>query len=274
MNMSSFDTSNLRQNADFEVLISKGLYWVPLNRLGHTRYDQYSILKIVKLLAEEKRKRIASVYEAIQLLQNSNFDYYSNSNCNGEKIGNIFWIHHKPGYISVRTNTGCCTDLASWLDYLIQDIYPYRGYLWFFRPDSSNHVLNYIFYKGFYYIVDVTAMLREKSKQCCPENGRRVDYINSLYPTGVCFKCKELYAFVKYHDRIQKFHRHAFLYTDVSSHSTIPPIGAEVSGSNLTVYFSFPCKIILDSPRIQYLFKKQFNYSPNWNFYSEEKDIK
>lgn len=97
-----FDTENLRINADYEIKVYDDVYLVPVRQLGGTRYTNTEIKAMLKLTPEEKRQRISTLYEAIQLYQASNFrGVFDNVPLNG-------WEVHKPGYHAVRTNEGCC----------------------------------------------------------------------------------------------------------------------------------------------------------------------
>lgn len=48
------DLENLRYDANFQVQISKGLFWVPVCTLGNSRYTNEEVLGWVKYSPDEK----------------------------------------------------------------------------------------------------------------------------------------------------------------------------------------------------------------------------
>ena len=64
---------NYFYDIEFETQVYKGVYWVPINSLGKTRYTSAEMFEISKLSLENKRKKIGNLYEAIQLFQISEF---------------------------------------------------------------------------------------------------------------------------------------------------------------------------------------------------------
>ena len=64
---------NYRQDADFCILVFEGVDWVPLNTLGKTRYTNAQMKEIAVLPLPERKSRIATLYEAVQLFILSGF---------------------------------------------------------------------------------------------------------------------------------------------------------------------------------------------------------
>ncbi|GHU76490.1 hypothetical protein FACS189461_4100 [Spirochaetia bacterium] len=260
----SCNTINLIHNAQFEVLISNDLFWVPVNRLGNTRYKNGDIKKLAPLNPAEKKTMVTNAYEAVQLFQIGQFEDREDvlyMEYNGKE-----WEHHKPGYYAVLDNYGCCSSIAAWFDYLLGDIYQDRGYIMFSRPDGSGHVMNYVFFDNAYYILDLTAMTYEKAGDCCRETGIKKDYIRSKYATGCCFKTSSISSFVKFHSRIQLFHGFEFLYSKIPSCSYLPPLSVNVlPDKTIAITGPYHPDILNKAKNIIWRYEEGPNYSPAWN---------
>jgi hypothetical protein len=262
----SYDTINLVHNADFEVFVSKDLYWVPVNVLGKTRFKNSDMEKLVDKKPAEKQAMRFNLYEAIQLFQVCQFD-------DKEDVLNIEykgmgWEHHKPGYFAVLSNFGCCSSIATWLDYIVSYQYKERGYLEFTRPDGTGHVINFIYHKDFYYIIDISAMVYNRAAFCRKESGNKQDLLKSKYITGRCYKTNNLANFVKYHSRIQKFHNIEFLYYKIAAMPYIPPISVKVfPNKSIELFVSVEIELLNRVETIKIFYDRGPNYSPNWNCY-------
>lgn len=186
-----YDTDNLRYDADYKVKVADGVWWVPVNELGKTRYTNREIAAMTEHSPEEKQEEISTLYEAVQLFQISNFTY-SEDNVRITE-GELSWEHHKPGRDAVRTNTGCCASCSSWLNYLLSGDYEQMGYLAYNFPDGLGHVFNYIFRDGWYYFIDLTCYTAEDMAKA-PESGYTSDY----NPARVIHKVREPEDYVKY----------------------------------------------------------------------------
>jgi hypothetical protein len=265
MDDKSYDTINLVHNAHFEVFISHNLYWVPVNELGHTGYTNNEVKQFINYPPEKKRSSIRNVYEAIQLLQVCKFEEtidVLHLDYNGTE-----WEHHKPGYHAVLTNRGCCSSIASWLNYLVGDKYPLRGYIGFTRPDASGHIFNYYYIDGFYYLVDANAMLYNYAPKCCKETGNKKDFLNTKYITGCCYKTNNLWDFIKFHSRILKYKGSDFLYYKLPPDEYIPPSSSRILADRTVILLS-SCKDVLCEPeKFKIVREDGPNYSPNWNYY-------
>ena len=58
---------------EFEIPITKNLYWVPLSALGYATYSTGELQKIAQLSPEEKRRYIHSLSDAVNLFNISDF---------------------------------------------------------------------------------------------------------------------------------------------------------------------------------------------------------
>ena len=133
------DTENLRYAADYEVEVADGVWWVPAVSLGESRYTNSDIAKMVNTRPGQKREKLATLYEALQLFQIGNF---ANGNDN-QRIAErgVNWEHHKPGYHAVRTNEGCCATDSNWLNYILWQDYDEVGFLAYSQSDGGGHIL-------------------------------------------------------------------------------------------------------------------------------------
>ena len=148
------DLKTLRHDVSFDVEVFPGVRWVNAATLGTSRYSNQEIHGMLDASPEEKRDKISTLYEALQLFQVGNF---TGSDDNVRIFENgINWEHHKPGYHAVRTNTGCCATDSNWLRYILDGDYEQVGFIATSQPDGSGHVFNYILQEGLYYIIDLT----------------------------------------------------------------------------------------------------------------------
>ena len=137
------DLKTLRHDADFELEVYPGVYWVPANALGSSRYTNADIYQMLDASPEDKQQLISTLYEALQLYQIGNFTS-SDDNIRIFENG-INWEHHKPGYYAVLSNSGCCATDSNWLRYILSSDYEQVGYLATSQRDGGGHVYNYIF---------------------------------------------------------------------------------------------------------------------------------
>ena len=61
------NTGNYFNDISFETEVYTGLYWIPINSLGKTKYTYEDMEQILKLPIEIRKKKIHNLYEAIQL---------------------------------------------------------------------------------------------------------------------------------------------------------------------------------------------------------------
>lgn len=206
----------------FLTRISPNLYWVPFNSLGKSRYRNDEMrLVISKKKPDEIKALKLNLYEAIQLFQASGFQEVNDIERYDEN-GTI-WEIHKSGKFAVEANQGCCSTAAAWLNYVVSEKYPQRGYLHYIRPDGSGHVANYLNVENYYYIVDMTTQTSNNVDGSPKETGVIRDYLASEYNTGICFRANSLLDFARYHARIQKTKGFHFSYFEIPPDLALPP---------------------------------------------------
>ena len=193
------DLKTLRYDANFEVEVSDGVYWVPAVTLGISRYSNADIHGMLNTTPEQKQKNISTLYEALQLYQVGNF---TPSDDNVRIFdGGIMWEHHKPGYHAVRTNTGCCATDSNWLRYILDGDYEEVGYIATSQRDGSGHIYNYLLHEGWYYIIDLTHYHASGPLVTALESGQMNDYYRSDYILGNIHKVKNIQDYVNYVQR-------------------------------------------------------------------------
>jgi len=190
------DLKTLRHDANFEVEVSEGVYWVPAVTLGTSRYSNMDIYNMLDLSPEEKQQKISTLYEALQLYQVGNF---TPSDDNVRIFdGGTNWEHHKPGYHAVRTNTGCCATDSNWLRYILDGDYKEVGYIATSQRDGSGHIYNYILLDGWYYIIDLTHYHVTGPLVTALESGVLDNYYASDYILGNIHKTQDIQKYVDY----------------------------------------------------------------------------
>ncbi len=191
-----YDIDTLRHDAEFQMIVSDDVWWVPVSELGKSRYTNWEIAGMVEDSPEQKQEEISTLYEAVQLFKISGFTY-TEDNVNIPENG-ISWEHHKPGRDAVRTNTGCCAADTNWLNYILDGDYEQAGFIAYSMADGNGHVFNYIYQDGYYYFIDLTGYEEESVDALACESGLPRDFINSVYTGGCLLKAKTPEAFVKY----------------------------------------------------------------------------
>ena len=228
----NYDSHNLRYEANYEVEVANGVWWVPVNTLGSSRYTNREIAGMVEHTPEEKQEEISTLYEALQLFQISNF---AEGDDNVRIMENkINWEHHKPGYDAVRTNNGCCATDSNWLNYILSGDYEQVGFMAYSQPDGSGHIFNYLYMDGYYYFIDLTHYRTDFSDAAAPETGNLSDYRNSDFVAGNLHKAKDPESYVKYCvDSYNNPPARFFLYT---AENCLPVDGVNTDGQMTITY--------------------------------------
>ena len=190
------DLEYIRHNADFEVEIAEGVFWIPMKVLGGSDITNDEIVGILEESPEIKQEKIDTLYEAIQLFQIGEF-YFTSDNIRIDENG-ISWEHHKPGYNAVVTNNGCCATCSNWLNYILKDDYDEVGFVAFSERDGSGHIYNYIKQDGWYYFVDMTHQTVAWEDMAL-ESGNIKDFYSSDYVLGNLLKVKNLEDYIEFY---------------------------------------------------------------------------
>ena len=233
-NDAPYDTPNLRFNADFNIEVADGVFWVPVNCLGKTKYSNKQIAAMVSQSPEQKQASIRTLFEAVQLYQISKFKgIYDNIKISEQGIE---WEHHKPGYDSVRTNEGCCASDAAWLTYILKNDYDEIGTCGFGQHDGNGHIINYIKHDGWYYFIDMMQYRLDSLPTSGTETGQIKDYLKAYEAAGGNFhRSKHIENYVDY---LKKSLKHTPCFFITCKKDYCPPIGSR--SANGITYFIYP----------------------------------
>lgn len=194
-NDSGKDLSLLRHDAQYDIEVFDGVFWVPAVSLGESRYTNAEIAAMLDDSPEEKQAKIGTLYEALQLYQIGDFRS-ADDNVRIFESG-INWEYHTPGRNAVINNCGCCATDSAWLRYLLDGDYDEIGYIATSQRDGSGHVYNYIQDGEWYYIIDLTHY-RNDWIATIEENGDIDAYSRSDRVLGNIHRTKDLADFVNY----------------------------------------------------------------------------
>ncbi len=241
------DLKTLRHDASFEHEVFPGIFWVPANSLGSSRYTNDDISQMLDASPEDKQNMISTLYEALQLYQVGNFTP-SDDNIRMSENG-VHWEHHKPGYYAVLSNTGCCATDSNWLHYILAGDYDELGYLATSQRDGSGHVYNYIFHDGWYYFIDLTHYHASGSPiDNAVEDGDINSYHSTDYILGNLHKTQSVQSYVDYVQ--QTFNDPPglmFMYTA----ENVPAVDSVPNGSIIQILFEdspLDITVVFDDP--------------------------
>ena len=259
------DTWNLRSNASFEFEVADGLWWVPAITLGQTHYTNSQIAEIVNETPEQKKEKISTLYEAIQLFQISGF---ANGNDNIRvSADGINWEHHKPGYYAITTNNGCCATDSNWLLYVLDGDYDEVGMICYSYSDGSGHVFNYIKDGEYYYFIDLTHY-RNDFRSSAVENGKESAYYGTDFIAGNIHKTKDPLLYVNY--CLKNYNNPPALFAMYPNHEVVSIDGVHTENGIVITYnqeIEDSMTIVYDNPddNLTYGFAKDNSEVPDWS---------
>ncbi len=192
----SKDIGVYSNSIEFQTEVYQGVYWVPLNTLGKTRYTNDEIYEISKLPIGTKKEQISTLYEAVQLFQISNFQGIMD-NSNYWISDKTLWQIHKSQDQAVLSNEGCCATDTNWLSYFIKDKYDFIGSFCYANTDGNGHITTYIKQCDYYYFLDMMMCRADSQKHLCNENGVLSDLSASEW-AGFLYKTKDPINFCKF----------------------------------------------------------------------------
>lgn len=243
----SKNTGNYSNNVQFEVEVYNGVYWIPINTLGASRYSNEEMAEISRMPLDKKKEQIGNLYEAVQLFQVSEFrgifdnkDYW---------IDNIHWQTHKDPEESVLTNEGCCATDTNWLAYFIKDKYNSVGSFCYANKDGNGHITTYIKYDSEYYFIDMMMCRKDSQEFLCKENGVLSELMNSEW-SGFLYRCKNPVDFCLFNiDRFRAKNRRVPFCFYLRESSFVTATGEHTDEKGVTFYI--PKK---DNPVIIYTY--------------------
>lgn len=230
----------------FQTQVYPGVYWVPLNALGKSRYTNNDMHEIAQLPMEERREKIGNLYEAVQLFQTIGFrgvldntDHWFNNK--------ILWQTHKSPEQAVLTNEGCCATDSNWLSYFIKNRYDFVGSFCYANRDGNGHITTYIKHKGEYYFLDMMMCRTDSQAFLCRETGLLADLLQSEW-AGFLFQAKDPVDFCQFCiSRWKAQNRDIPFAFYLREKDSVSATGLECDGS--TRRFLIPAE---DQPRILY----------------------
>lgn len=243
------DTGNYFNDAHFRNEVYDGVYWVPINTLGKTRYTNSEILAISELPLAEKRKSISNLYEAIQLFQVSDFrgvldnkDFW---------IDGVHWQTHKTPEKAVLSNEGCCATDTNWLLYFLKDRYDSTGSFCFGNADGNGHITSYIRQNDTYYFIDMMMCRKDSQTYFCKENATLLEWQGTAWE-GFLYECKDPTKMcLLYIDRFKAKGRDIPFCFYMREANYVTATGEHKSDNGITTFFAPKC----DRPRLLYIDK-------------------
>lgn len=258
-NAESFDTWNLRNDAAFEVQISKDIYWIPFNTFGKTRYTNGDIKKLSAFPIEQQKEQIINLYEAVQLFQNIEFEILSDKPYFITPDGLKWQYQFSPKQVCDQLKGSCC-EIAIWLDAYVSSLFEETGYILIQRP-SNGHVMNYLRRGNSYYFVDLESHHPRYMKSALKETGSKKDYLSTEFFTNALIKSSSIRNYITYYKKILSFSNTEFSFYRMPG-GMIPPIACEISEDRKKVYLSkkYNFEILSSAERIE---TKCIEYDPS-----------
>lgn len=246
----SFNTWNLRNDAEFEVLIAKDIYWIPLNTFGKTRYSNDQISKLSELPIEQQKEHISNLYEAVQFFQNIEFKILSDKPY-FITLDKLKWQYQFPPKQVCYDRKGSCCEIAIWLDHYVSSFFDETGYILIQRP-SNGHVMNYFRSGNNYYFVDLESYHQRYIDYALEETGNRRDYFATKFFTNALIKSSSIQNYIAYYKKIISFLNTEFSFYRMPG-GDIPPIACEISENKKKVYLSkkYGFEILSSAKRIE-----------------------
>ena len=264
----SKNTWNLRDDADFEVEVAEGVWWVPANTLGKSRYTNEQIASIVNENPRVKKAIIGNLYEAIQLYQISDFALADDNISVHESYLSNSWEKHKPGYFAVYSNQGCCATDTNWLIYLLEDDYDDWGTMHYQRSDGSGHVINFFFVGGYYYFIDMTHYRNDfdPDARSAVEDGNKSTYRKTDFISANIHKASSPEAYVNY--CLKSFNTPPSFFYMIKGHEA-PDLTSDHRQTPVHMILDSRIKkdltvVYIEEEKISYGFYSNSTADPNW----------
>lgn len=252
---------------DFELKLANNVFWIPYNMNGVKALPIDVLTQLITMTPEQKKEKINTIIDAVNLFILSDFKEISDNIL--IKENEILWEHHKPGYISILSNEGCCASCCTWANYLLADNFDEAGYINIIRSIKSGHVVNYFKHRDWYYILDLQPFVGLYQNFICAQTGKRIDFIQSKFITGILVKAKSIEDYVNFYSRYTWKIMPEHLYL-VQTSGIIQPIGFIPDDERRHVFIpDVPAVKVIDCGKplniITYEFTASPEIIPNWN---------
>lgn len=228
-----YDTTNLRNDAEFETEIFPQVFWVPFSSLGKSILGDHLIVNSRWSVAELK-SMIRNPYEFIQYIQGVNF--YEQQDVHYVTRQKIIWETHVHGKEALAKNSGSCSSLSGALYYLLKGKFEHMGILCTIANSGVGHTFNFIRHNGFYYFIDPYVQMNAYAKFVPIETGLKKDFARTKFITGVCIKTNSIERFISYFERFHVFREKEFIYFLYFS-AQCPPVSISVSNETASLVF-------------------------------------
>lgn len=201
----SKDIGNYLDDISFETEVYPGVYWIPLNALGKTRYTNEQMMDVVQMSFEQKKAAISNLYEAVQLFQLSEFKGVMDNA--DHWVDSIHWQTHKNQEQAVFSNEGCCATDTNWLAFFIKDHYDFVCSFCYANQDGNGHITTCIQQDAQYYFIDMMMCRKDSQNYFCKETGIVTDFMDTEW-AGYLYKCRNPVDFCRFNiERFQSKNR-------------------------------------------------------------------
>ena len=177
------DTKTLRHDADFEIKISEGVYWVPANVLGGTRLTNEEMLENIGDYLW-LRENINTLYELLQYIQVVGFRTAMISTNRHIIENGKAWEHFQPAELVIANNAGNCAGNVNFVRYVLEGKYDEVGQIVWHWDLGGGHFMPYIKHEGYYYVFDV-GHYSMNFNHVAVESGKLESYYNSDYIANI-----------------------------------------------------------------------------------------
>ncbi len=213
----SWDTWNLRHDADFKIAVANDLYWIPANYFGAGVYKNEDLnSKILSNTPEGKASKVENIYDVLQYLQHIHYDPINTDALITDSLRHIAWKYPQIPQVTLNTHKGSLHALKNSLAYLLADDFLESGVLTvidhsgmvkqynyvknsrtsvFEDPDDEDRKRTTTVYE--YAIFDPESYLRENVALTATEDGTLESYNSSGKYAGNVHLTSDLMNFVK-----------------------------------------------------------------------------
>jgi hypothetical protein len=174
------DAFFLSETASFKIKVSDGVYCVPVNMLGGSKYSNDEILDMIDTRDPKKiSKNINTLFDAVKYYYFSGFKTLQSDHKDLAYDG-VIWQHHKSGSEALIANEGDCSGNASLIAYLLDGDYDETGYFSYNLENGSGHVFNYFKKDKKYYFLDFS-VINYAVMECNLGNRQNSYYRSNLF---------------------------------------------------------------------------------------------
>jgi len=217
--MNSFDTKALCSEADFSTKLYPGVRWVPIRRLGGTRYTNEQIERSDK--APMQYKCVCTLYELVQWLQVKDYKVIED-NFFVEEDGRL-WEYHRDGEAFETNGGGCCATIAAWTKKTLDEYYNKISMILILSECGSCHIVNLFEHNDKMYIFDMYSMTNRYKRYVPLETGKLSDFLKTKIITGGLLEINSLEDFASYFVRYSSAKKDHYVICQLED-AYVPPV--------------------------------------------------